>query len=72
MKINKLLAAVVVAAFALPVMAQNAPAAAPAPAAPAAAPAADAPAAAPAKKMGKKHHHKKSHKIAPTPVNKGA
>ncbi|WP_081466418.1 hypothetical protein [Collimonas fungivorans] len=69
MKINKLLAAIVVAAFALPAMAQTAAA----PAAPAAAPAADAAApAAPAKKAGKKHHHKKSHKITATPVNKGA
>ncbi|HWW08008.1 hypothetical protein [Collimonas sp.] len=72
MKINKLLAAVVVAAFALPVMAQNAPAPAPAPApaAPMAAPAPDA--AAPAKPMHKKHHHKKSHAIKATPTNKGA
>jgi hypothetical protein len=73
MKINKLLAAVVVAAFALPVMAQNAPAPAPAPAAPMAAPAPAADAMAkPATKMSKKHHHKKSHAIKAAPVNKGA
>jgi hypothetical protein len=75
MKINKLLAAVVVAAFALPVMAQNAPAPAPAPA-PAAPMAAPAPAAdamaKPATKVSKKHHHKKSHAIKAAPVNKGA
>ncbi len=72
MKINKLLAAVVIAAFALPVMAQSAPAAAPAPAAPMAAPA-DAPAAAaPAKKMKKHHRSAKKHAIKAVPVNKGA
>lgn len=72
MKINKLLAAVVIAAFALPVMAQSAPAAAPAPAAPMAAPA-DAPAATPAKKAHKKHHRSsQKHAIKATPVNKGA
>ncbi|WP_416348520.1 hypothetical protein [Glaciimonas sp. Gout2] len=61
MKINKLLAAVIVAAFALPVMAQNAPVPpAPAPAATMAAPA--APAAKPAPKHhGKKHHHRRHH-----------
>ncbi|QRX83460.1 hypothetical protein [Glaciimonas sp. PAMC28666] len=60
MKINKLLAAVIVAAFALPVMAQNAPVT-PAPAATMAAPA-DAPAAKPAvKHHGKKHHHRRHH-----------
>lgn len=59
MKLNKLLAAVLVAAFAMPVLAQNAPAAAPA------APAATAPAAKPAhakhKKHAKKHKKHKKH-----------
>ncbi|MFJ3046880.1 hypothetical protein ACIPEN_13700 [Herbaspirillum chlorophenolicum] len=71
MKINKLLAAVLVAAFALPVMAQPAPAPAPAPAA-------EAPAAKPApkhKKHAKKHkkHKKHAKKAKPAmPINKGA
>ena len=62
MKINKLLAALIVAAFALPVMAQNAPVPPPpAPAATMTAPA-DAPAAKPAPKHhGKKHHHRRHH-----------
>ncbi|KAF3997864.1 hypothetical protein [Glaciimonas immobilis] len=70
MKINKLLAVVIVAAFALPVMAQNAPAM-PAPAATTAAPAATM--AAPAKaaaKPAKKHHAKKMSSTG-TPVDKG-
>lgn len=56
MKLNKLLAAVLVAAFAMPVLAQNVPAAAPA------APAASAPAAAPAAKPAKHKKHAKKHK----------
>ncbi|MGS0744135.1 hypothetical protein ACVBEF_20325 [Glaciimonas sp. GG7] len=68
MKINTLLAAVIVAAFALPVMAQNAPAAAPA--APMAAPgAAPAPAAKPMHKHHKKHHH--HHHAGTGSINKG-
>ena len=69
MKMNKLLAAVLVAAFALPVMAQNAPAPASAPAA------TSAPAAAPAAKAHKKHKkHKKHHraKKASNNLYKGA
>lgn len=77
MKINKLLAAVVVAAFALPVMAQTAPAApsapAPAPAAPMAAPAPAADAMpAPAKNTQKKHRRTKKHDIKAIPSYKGA
>ncbi|MBB3214330.1 ABC-type nickel/cobalt efflux system permease component RcnA [Herbaspirillum sp. Sphag1AN] len=53
MKLNKLLAAVLVAAFAMPVLAQNAPASAPA--------ADAAPAATPHAKH-KKHHKHKKHK----------
>jgi len=53
MKLNKLLAAVLVAAFAMPVLAQNAPASAPT--------ADSAPAATPHAKH-KKHHKHKKHK----------